>query len=93
MARPGGQPAAPWVAEGLLWSSFVRAAEQCSLWPLSEQHWQVAHFVLGYYRRHSKPPAVVRVARATGLSSRRLFELFPHGPTRTVLGLAGLPDR
>jgi tRNA 2-thiouridine synthesizing protein E len=69
----------------------VDNAREHGPWPLSSEHWAVAQFVLAYHKDNGDAPALVRVARATGLSSRALYALFPYGVVRTIVQLAGLP--
>ena len=66
------------------------AREEEKLGPLNDNHWRVIQFVRAYYRDQGRPPALVRVGRATGYGVRRLGELFPCGVVKTVFRLAGL---
>ncbi len=59
--------------------------------PLSDDHWKVIEFVRGYYLDSGKGPPVVKISKATGLSSKQICNLFPCGVARGAYRLAGLP--
>jgi len=61
------------------------------LTPLTDEHWKVIEFVRDYYLKHRDGPAVVKIARATGFSHKKICQLFPCGVTRGAFRLAGLP--
>jgi len=61
------------------------------LGPLTEAHWKVIEFVRVYYLKHGHGPPIVKIARATGLSSAEICTLFPCGVARGAYRLAGLP--
>ncbi len=75
------------------WSREVahRLADLNDLGPLSEDHWKVIEFVRKYYLQHQDGPPVVKIGKATGLSSKRICELFPCGVAKGAYRLAGLP--
>jgi len=66
-------------------------AEEIGISPLTESHWKVIEYVRGYYETKGVGPPVVRIAKATGLSSGEICRLFPCGVVRGVYRLAGLP--
>ena len=66
------------------------AAREEGPWPITEAHWKVIQFVRAHTRESSGPPALVRVARATGFRLSHLEQLFPDGVVRTVYRLTGL---
>lgn len=78
-------------ADDVAWRTFIGNARAQGPWPLSDDHFSVVRFVLEYHRLSGEAPALVRVARATGLSSKKLHALFPFGVARTIFQLAGLP--
>lgn len=61
------------------------------LGPLTDDHWRVIEFVRDYYLVHGEGPPIVKIGRATGLTSKRICELFPCGVARGAYRLAGLP--
>ncbi|MEW6746179.1 MAG: TusE/DsrC/DsvC family sulfur relay protein [Planctomycetota bacterium] len=58
---------------------------------LTPEHWAVLNFVRTYYLAHGEGPPVARIGRATGLSARRICELFPCGVVKGAYRIAGLP--
>ncbi|HEX7342753.1 MAG TPA: TusE/DsrC/DsvC family sulfur relay protein [bacterium] len=66
-------------------------ARRNEIWPLSEDHWKVIHFVRDYYQKFRQGPAIYKISRATGLNARRICEIFPCGIVRGAYRLAGLP--
>ncbi len=58
---------------------------------LSENHWLVINYVRDYYDKHGTGPAVVRVAKQTGLKLKDICRLFPCGLVKGAYRLAGLP--
>ncbi len=66
-------------------------AERNDLGPLSDDHWKIIEYVRDYYREHGEGPAIVKIARATKLSSEEICSLFPCGIARGAYRLAGLP--
>ncbi len=59
--------------------------------PLLDDHWKVIDYVREFYFKYNDGPPIVRIARATGLSAKRICELFPCGVARGAYRLAGLP--
>jgi tRNA 2-thiouridine synthesizing protein E len=66
-------------------------AKDNDIWPLSEDHWKVINFVRDYYKEYGQGPMVIKIARATGLDSKKICELFPCGVVRGAYRIAGLP--
>jgi len=58
---------------------------------LSEDHWRVIDFLRQYYLEWGSVPPVRMLARRTGLSLRRIKELFPSGLTKGACRIAGIP--
>jgi sulfur relay (sulfurtransferase) DsrC/TusE family protein len=81
----------PATGHELLWQSFVEGARADGSWPLSETQWRLARAILEHYWAAGEAPALVRVARSTGLGRAAMFAAFPFGPVQSVFRLAGLP--
>ena len=58
---------------------------------LSEDQWKVIEYVHEYYKKHGVGPIILKIGKATGLSSRKICELFPCGVVKGAYRLAGLP--
>ncbi|TPG65060.1 sulfurtransferase TusE [Ewingella americana] len=65
---------------------------------LTDAHWEVIHFVRGFYLEFNTSPAIRMLVKAMGQkygeekgNSRYLFRLFPQGPAKQATKIAGLP--
>ncbi|RJG48739.1 sulfurtransferase TusE [Motilimonas pumila] len=88
-----------YLADSQQWSEALAKviAEQENI-SLSEDHWQVVHFVRQFYLEFNTSPAmralVKAMAKAYGPekgNSRYLYKLFPQGPAKQATKIAGLP--
>jgi TusE/DsrC/DsvC family sulfur relay protein len=66
-------------------------AERNDLAPLCEDHWRIIDYVREYYLAHGQGPPIVKISKATGMTSREICTLFPCGVGRGCFRLAGLP--
>ena len=66
-------------------------AKKNDIGPLNEDHWIVIEFVKKYYQIHGEGPPIVKIGKGTGLSGKRICELFECGVARGAYRLAGLP--
>ena len=65
---------------------------------LSEQHWEVVHFVRDFYVEYNTSPAIRMLVKAMAQklgeekgNSMYLYKLFPKGPAKQATKIAGLP--
>lgn len=65
---------------------------------LSEQHWEVVHFVRDFYIEYNTSPAIRMLVKAMAQklgeekgNSMYLYKLFPKGPAKQATKIAGLP--
>ncbi|OUS28733.1 sulfurtransferase TusE [Thalassotalea sp. 42_200_T64] len=65
---------------------------------LTEDHWQVVHFVRNFYLEYKTSPAIRALIKALKAefgeekaNSRYLYRLFPKGPAKQATKIAGLP--
>jgi tRNA 2-thiouridine synthesizing protein E len=65
---------------------------------LTEQHWEVIHFVRDFYLEYKTSPAIRVLVKAIGQrlgadkgNSKYLYTLFPMGPAKQATKIAGLP--
>lgn len=58
---------------------------------LTDDHWAIVAFMREYYQLHESVPPVRMVCRRTGLSMRRIKQLFPNGLTKGACRIAGIP--
>ena len=66
-------------------------ARRNEIWPLTEEHWKVIHYLRDYYLKYAQGPVILKISRATGLSVQRICELFPCGMVRGAYRIAELP--
>ncbi len=69
----------------------VELARRNDLGPLTDDHWKVIDFVRDEYSKSGESPAIVKIAKATDMSSSKICDLFPCGIARGAYRLAGLP--
>jgi dissimilatory sulfite reductase related protein len=58
---------------------------------LTDQHWQVLDFMRQEYFAKGTGPTVRLLGKASGVSVKDLYQLFPTGPAKTAARLAGIP--
>lgn len=65
---------------------------------MSENHWEVVHFVREFYQEFKTSPAIRLLVKAMAKkfgaekgSSMYLYKLFPKGPAKQATRIAGLP--
>ena len=65
---------------------------------LSEQHWEVVHFVRDFYLEYNTSPAIRMLVKAMAQklgeekgNSMYLYKLFPKGPAKQATKIAGSP--
>jgi len=88
-----GLNAEGYLSEILAWDRKVaeELARRNEIWPLTEDHWKVIDYLRGYYLKFAQGPVILKISRATGLSAKRICELFPCGMVRGAYRIAGLP--
>lgn len=59
--------------------------------PLTDQHWQVLRYMRSEYFEHGTGPTVRKLGKASGISTKELFKLFPKGPAKLAARCAGIP--
>ena len=59
--------------------------------PLTEQHWQVLRFMRKEYFDKGTGPTVRVLGKASGVSVKELYQLFPKGPAKVAARIAGIP--
>ena len=76
-----------------VWSHDVakELAERNDLGPLSNDHWKIIKYVRQYYAELGQGPPIVKISKATGMTSKQICTLFPCGVAKGAYRLAGLP--
>ncbi len=57
---------------------------------LTEDHWQVIHFLRKDFEQEGVTPTLRRVTKAGGFPTKQLFTLFPKKPAKKMAYCAGL---
>jgi TusE/DsrC/DsvC family sulfur relay protein len=58
---------------------------------LTEEHWKVISCLRGYYLKFGVPPPVAKLQKDTGFNLKLIYALFPSGPGKGAVKIAGLP--
>ncbi len=65
---------------------------------LTDNHWEVVHFVRDFYEEFNTSPAIRMLVKAMAQklgddkgNSKYLYKLFPKGPAKQATKIAGLP--
>lgn len=59
--------------------------------PLTDQHWQVLHFMRKEYFEKGTGPTVRKLGKTSGVTVKELYQLFPKGPAKLAAKCAGIP--
>ena len=73
--------------------AFLKADEMKMPEGLTEQHWQLIHFLRDTYKKSKSVPTVYETCEAQGIEIDDLKRLFPDGYHRGAVKLAGLRVR
>jgi dissimilatory sulfite reductase related protein len=66
-------------------------AAQDGISDLTDRHWQVIRFMRNEYLEKGTGPTVRVLGKASGVSIKELYELFPKGPAKVAARIAGIP--
>jgi len=66
-------------------------ARQEGIGELTDRHWQVIEFMRHEYESKGTGPTVRVLGKASGVSVRELYGLFPKGPAKVAAKIAGIP--
>ena len=69
----------------------VEIARHEGIDPLTDQHWQVIHFMRKEYFEKGTGPTVRVLGKTSGVSVKELYQLFPKGPAKIAAKIAGIP--
>lgn len=58
---------------------------------LTDAHWTVIRFMRDEYLTKGSGPTVRVLGKASGVSIKELYELFPKGPAKVAAKIAGIP--
>jgi TusE/DsrC/DsvC family sulfur relay protein len=66
-------------------------AATADLGELTDRHWQVIEFMRKEYFDKGTGPTVRLLGKASGVSVKELYQLFPKAPAKTAARIAGIP--
>jgi len=69
----------------------VELAAENGIDTLTDQHWQVLHFMRKEYDEKGTGPTVRVLGKTSGVSVKELYQLFPKGPAKMAAKIAGIP--
>jgi len=58
---------------------------------LTERHWHVIRFMRAEFLAKGTGPTVRVLGKASGVSIKELYQLFPKGPAKIAAKIAGIP--
>jgi len=58
---------------------------------LTPRHWQVVRFMRQTYLETGQAPSIRTLGKASGVSVKELYELFPKGPAKLAAKIGGIP--
>jgi len=58
---------------------------------LTDAHWTVIRFMRSEYLEKGAGPTVRVLGKASGVSVKELYQLFPKGPAKVAAKIAGIP--
>ena len=58
---------------------------------LTENHWRVIRFMRTEFFEKGTGPTVRMLGKASGVSVKELYQLFPKGPAKIAAKVAGIP--
>jgi len=58
---------------------------------LTDRHWQIIRFMRSEYLENGTGPTVRVLGKASGVSIKDLYQLFPKGPAKIAARIAGIP--
>lgn len=81
------------VEEFSLWSEdFAIESSNDELIPeLTQQHWHLIYYLRNFYSNNNFCPRVRDVIEDTGLSLKKIYNLFPLGLVKSCFKIAGIP--
>ncbi len=66
-------------------------AAEAGITALTEQHWQVIHFMRQKQEENGTAPSVRALGKQSGVTIKELYALFPKGPAKLAAKIAGVP--
>jgi len=76
------------------WNDEVAAAlaATAGIAELTAEHWRVVRYLRQHFLDSGLAPMLRKLCKQTGFSLKKIYELFPDGPTKGACRVAGLPN-
>jgi len=68
----------------------IEIAKEEGIPELTEKHWQVIEFLQKDTLERGESPAIRRITKRSGVTTKELFKLFPDGPGKKAAKIAGV---
>ena len=85
-------------AEGFLqkpdqWNEEIAVAfaRESGIPNLSDRHWQVIRYMRDTYLTTGQAPTIRTLGKASGVTIKELYQLFPKGPAKLAAKIGGIP--
>jgi tRNA 2-thiouridine synthesizing protein E len=59
---------------------------------LTPEHWKVVRYLRQHWLEHGLAPMIRKLCKQTGITLKRIYELFPAGPAKGACKVAGMPN-
>ncbi len=69
----------------------VELAREAGIDELTDAHWTVIDFMRSQYFEKGTGPTVRVLGKASGVSVKELYQLFPKGPAKLAAKVGGIP--
>ncbi len=69
----------------------AQIAGEAGIEELTDRHWLVIEFMRNSYLDKGAAPSIRTLGKASGVSIKELYELFPKGPAKLAAKIAGIP--
>ena len=80
--------------EPTLWNDAVARALAANdgVNELTPEHWKVVNYLRQHWLEHGLAPMIRKLCKQTGVTLKRIYELFPAGPAKGACKVAGMPN-
>lgn len=77
-----------------LWDDTVarELATSVGVRELTDEHWKVVRYLRQHYLEFGLAPMIRKLCKQTGVTLKRIYELFPTGPAKGACKVAGMPN-
>jgi TusE/DsrC/DsvC family sulfur relay protein len=69
----------------------IEIAKVAGIDPMTDRHWQVVRYMRQQYLDTGSAPSIRTLGKASGVSVKELYQLFPKGPAKLAAKIAGIP--